>query len=90
MGMAFAARLSGARGLCRAEVAERVIRLLKRAGLPVTIPKELIGRQLGLAIETDKKASDGKIKFVCLDDIGQARFEYMTADEVVRYAAHER
>ncbi len=87
MGMAFAVRVSSARGFCGAHVAERVIRLLKRAGLPVTIPKELIGRQLRLAIETDKKASDGKIKFVCLDDIGQARFEYMTADEVARYAA---
>ncbi len=86
MGMAFAARLSSARGHCRPEVAERVVQLIKRAGLPVSIPKELIGRHLVLAIETDKKASAGRIKFVCLEDIGRTRFEYLTSDEVVRHA----
>ena len=83
IGMAFAARLSHARGLCSAAVAERIVALLRRAGLPTEIPKELVGRHLALAIEADKKVSAGKVKFVCIEDIGRARFEYLTGDEVL-------
>lgn len=88
MGMAFAARLSNARGLCRPQVAQRVIRLLQRAGLPVDIPQELFGQPLAVAMETDKKAAGGKIKFVCLEEIGRARFELLTAEEIVAGVEH--
>jgi 3-dehydroquinate synthase len=83
MGMAFAARLCSARGYCPPNAAERVIRLLERAGLPVEIPEELVGNPLALAMETDKKAAGGKIRFVCLEEIGKARFEFLTAEEIV-------
>jgi 3-dehydroquinate synthase len=83
MGMAFAARLCRARGYCPPNAAERVIRLLERAGLPVEIPEELVGNPLALAMETDKKAAGGKIRFVCLEEIGKARFEFLTAEEIV-------
>jgi 3-dehydroquinate synthetase len=46
-------------------------------------PQELVGRPLALAIETDKKMAGGKIKFVCLEEIGKARFEFLTAEEIV-------
>jgi 3-dehydroquinate synthase len=90
IGMAFAARLSHARGLCAASVRDRIIALLQRAGLPTEIPKDLINRNLALAIETDKKVSGGKVKFVCIEDIGRSRFEYMTGEEVLSYAGGAR
>jgi 3-dehydroquinate synthase len=88
MGMAFAARLCSARGFCPPEAAERVIRLLERAGLPVDVPQELLGQHLAAAMETDKKAAGGKIKFVCLEEIGKARFELLTAEEIVASVGH--
>jgi 3-dehydroquinate synthase len=86
IGMAFAARLSRARGICAATVADRIVALLKRAGLPTEIPKELVGRHLALAVETDKKVSGGKVKFVCIEDIGRTRFELLSGDEVLSHA----
>lgn len=86
IGMAFAARLSHARGYASAEVVERVVQLLKRAQLPVDMPKDLGGKPLALAIKADKKASGDKIRFVCIDDIGQTRFDLMTAEEIAAFA----
>jgi 3-dehydroquinate synthase len=88
MGMAFAVRLSCEQGLCSQEVTERVVRLIQRAGLPVKIPPKLVCHNLGLAIEADKKAASGKIRFVCIEDIGRTRFHYLTADEIVRFLSH--
>ena len=87
IGMAFAARLSAARGYCPPSVPARIIALLERAGLPTALPKELIGKQLALAIETDKKVAGGKVKFVVIEDIGRARFEYLSGEEVLAHAA---
>jgi 3-dehydroquinate synthase len=86
IGMAFAARLSHARGLCEASVRDRIIALLQRAALPTEIPKELVGRHLALAVEADKKVSGGKVKFVCIEDIGRTKFVYLTGDEVLGHA----
>jgi 3-dehydroquinate synthase len=83
MGMAFAARLCSARGFCPPEVSARLVRLIERAGLPVEIPRDLVGRPLALAMKTDKKAAGGKIKFVCLEELGKARFEMLTTEEIV-------
>lgn len=85
IGMSFAARLSQERELCSAETRERVDRLLKKAGLPVEIPKTLKGGHLLLGIETDKKIAGGKVKFVCIEEIGKTRFEYLRAKEIVGY-----
>ncbi|HUI26325.1 MAG TPA: 3-dehydroquinate synthase [Candidatus Kryptonia bacterium] len=87
MGMAFAARLSNARGHCDRETVARIVRVLKRAGLPVEIPREVLGRHLALTIEADKKVASGKIKFVCLREIGQTTFDQLTAAEIAQYAA---
>jgi 3-dehydroquinate synthase len=88
IGMAFACKLSAERGHCKPETADRVVALLARAGLPVAIPDEVIGSHLALAVGTDKKTSGGKIKFVCLQDIGRTRFESLTGEEIARHAGH--
>ena len=85
MGMAFAVHLSHQRGLCSATTKERVARLLKRAGLPIVIPKTLTRDSLLLGIEADKKVAGGKVKFVCIEEIGRTRFDYLTASEILGY-----
>jgi shikimate kinase / 3-dehydroquinate synthase len=87
MGMAFAAQISRSRGYCKEETVQRIVELLKRAGLSVEVPKELAAANLGLAVESDKKVADGKVKFVCLTDLGQTRFTYMTGQEIAEFAA---
>ncbi|MBI4517128.1 MAG: 3-dehydroquinate synthase [Deltaproteobacteria bacterium] len=86
IGMAFAARLSHGRGHCSEATAARVVRLLKRAGLPVEIPRQVLGRHLALAIEADKKVSGGKIKFVCISEIGRTLFDQLGAAEIAQSA----
>ena len=87
IGIAFAARVSRARGYCKEETVERIVGLLKRAGLPVEVPTELATANLGLAVESDKKAAAGKVKFVCLEDLGRTRFAYLTGQEIAAFAA---
>lgn len=87
IGMAFAARLSHARGYCGAETAQRITALLKRVGLPVDMPREVSEEQLAATIQGDKKVSSGKVKFVCIEDLGRTRFEYFTATEIAALAA---
>ena len=86
LGMVAAARVSHARGHCGADVVERIERLLERAGLPVVVPTSLAAGDLAQAIEHDKKARDGKVKFVCVDEIGRTSFEHMTTAEIVSVA----
>lgn len=88
IGMAFAAKLSCSRGYCKPETMRRIVDLLTRAGLPVEVPRELVGAHLALAVERDKKVSGGKVKFICLEDLGRTRFEYLTGNEIAELAAH--
>lgn len=85
MGMVFAARLSQQRGLCSEATCERIRRLIKRVGLPVEVPSRVKGEHLALIMETDKKTAAGKVKFVCIEEIGKTRFEYLSAKEIVGY-----
>ncbi len=86
IGMAFATLLSCKRGLCDAAISERVNRLLKKAGLPTELSKELKKNEhLLLGMATDKKAAGGKIKFVCIEELGKTRFDYLTVEEIAKY-----
>lgn len=85
IGMAFAAHLSAKRGLCSVETSERICRLIRKAGLPVDIPKTLKGEHLVLGIENDKKTVHGHVKFICIEEIGKTRFEYLSAKEILAY-----
>lgn len=85
IGMAFAAELSLQRGLCQAATRDRLARLIKRAGLPVDIPLDIAQEHLRTGIGADKKVSAGKVKFVCLEQLGKTRFELVSAAEIVRH-----
>lgn len=83
LGMIFATRLSQQRGLCRPAVCDRIVRLIKQAGLPVDIPQDLAQEHLRIGVEADKKVTAGKVKFVCIEDIGKTHFEFLSATEIV-------
>ena len=71
-GMVMAADLSVRRGLLERADADRLRRLLARAGLPVAGPALGPGRYLDL-MAVDKKAEAGRIRFILLDRLGGAR-----------------
>jgi len=83
LGMAFAVRLSVHRGLLAREAADRVIALLTLYGLPTEIPKDLSHSALALAVEADKKRSQGRVKFVCVEEIGRTKFEMLSTEELL-------
>ena len=85
IGMAFAAHLSQKRNFCDAKVSDQICRLLKKTGLPVVIPKDLKGEPLLRGMASDKKAAGGKIKFVCIEELGKTRFDYLTTEEIGSY-----
>jgi 3-dehydroquinate synthase len=69
--MVMATRLSERLGLLSAQDAERIVRLIKRAGLPVVGPDLGVDRYLEL-MGHDKKAEGGQIRFVLIDGLGRA------------------
>jgi 3-dehydroquinate synthase len=85
IGMVAAARVSCALGRCEQATAARLERLLKRAGLPTEIPRGLTPAALALAMKTDKKSGDGRIRFVCLEEIGRTSFAELSGQEIVSY-----
>jgi 3-dehydroquinate synthase len=85
IGMVLAARLSRVRGHCTQEVEDRVIRLIRHAGLPVEMPAELVGQHLALAIGSDKKVSADRVRFVCVEEIGRTCFDNLSGEEILRH-----
>jgi 3-dehydroquinate synthase len=74
IGMAFAARFAQRSGLCDASVPERVERLLHAYGLPAglaALKQRPTVTQLLDAIQVDKKAEGGKVRFVLPRKIGE-------------------
>ncbi len=70
IGMSIASRLAVKRGLCPAEVEERLNALLQKFKLPVTFPKVFKPSNILLAMLRDKKNRDGKIRLILPDALG--------------------
>ena len=70
-GMVMAADLSARCGLIDAAYANRIARLIERAGLPTRGPRLGAARYLEL-MRVDKKSESGQIRFVLIDAPGQA------------------
>ena len=80
IGMAAAARISFKLGLCSKDVCERIERLVSKIGLPIklsAVSRQLSAKELLQAMEMDKKAAGGNIKFVMVEDIGKVIFKQM-------------
>lgn len=82
-GMRVAAELSHRLGCLDAQAVRRIIRLIERAKLPTEAPDlgvELYLQLMGL----DKKVSGGKIRFIVLNEIGQATIRADIPDAILR------
>lgn len=84
IGMAKAAALSCRLQFCESTSLERILKLLKKAGLPVELPSNLSVQQLIQGMEIDKKAAGGKVKFVLCAGIGKTHFHWLTPGEIAR------
>jgi len=74
IGMVFAAKLAHKTGLCDGTVPERVEKLLAFYGLPVdlsALSRKPTAAELMDAIQVDKKAEGGKVKFIMPTKIGE-------------------
>ncbi len=75
IGMVYASRLAHKTGLCNASVPDRVERLIKSYGLPTDLSalrRRPAAIELMDAMQVDKKAEGGKVKFVLPKRIGEA------------------
>jgi 3-dehydroquinate synthase len=84
IGMVKAAELSVAQGFCESETLKRIAALVAKAGLPVKIPVDVSLQDLIQAMEIDKKATGGKIKFVMCTHIGKTRFHRLAPEEILQ------
>lgn len=73
VGLVIQARLGVKYGYMTAEQADRVVSLLKKAGLPTEIPDSISNRALIDKMYTDKKVRSGRIRFVFQDGIGEMK-----------------
>jgi len=83
VGMVKAAALSAQQGFCDQPSFERVVGLIKQAGLPTEIPAKVSLSGLIQAMEIDKKAAGGKIKFVMCAGLGKSRFHWLAPSEIL-------
>ena len=88
IGMALAARVSAARGLCSLEESARIVALIERCGLSVIIPV-FERRKLLDSISTDKKAKSGNITFICNRGIGMYAMSQHTPEELLSLSGLE-
>jgi 3-dehydroquinate synthase len=73
-GMVMAAYLSSRAGLLPIADAERITRLVARAGLPTHAP-QLPRSQWHELISVDKKSAGGRVRFVLLEGMGRAKLQ---------------
>ncbi|HEX7232723.1 MAG TPA: 3-dehydroquinate synthase, partial [Candidatus Binatia bacterium] len=83
VGMVKAAMLSVQHGFCDQQSFERILRVITEAGLPSEIPAALSLQTVIEAIQLDKKAAEGRIKFVMSEGIGKTRFHWLSPKEVL-------
>ena len=88
VGMTAAVRISRDMGLIGQDVVDRQDRLLERFGLPTRCPgvdRDAVRQAMGV----DKKAVDGKLRWILLEDVGRATVRADVPPEVVEAALQE-
>lgn len=89
-GMAMASTASREAGLASDEEVQRVVALVRRAGLPVEAPALGVPRWLDL-MQSDKKAERGEIRLVLMHGLGQAVVQAVEPEAVADVVRrHER
>ena len=83
IGMVKATMLSVQHSFCDQQTFERILKIIKHAGLPSEIPAGLSPQSVIKAMQLDKKATGGRIKFVMSEGIGKTRFHWLSPGEVL-------
>ena len=83
IGMAQAAAISVQQGFCDQRSLERIRKLIKKAGLPLEIPRDVSMQNLVQGMEVDKKSAGGKIRFVMCAGIGKTGFHALSPGEIL-------
>jgi 3-dehydroquinate synthase len=73
IGMAAVAELSVIKGTLSGKGRDAVTGLIRRAGLPVTLPGDISSQELINAMQMDKKSKSGSIRFILLHGVGDCR-----------------
>jgi 3-dehydroquinate synthase len=89
VGMAGAARLSTVVLESQPDLVERTEGLLRRFGLPLSIPANITVEELVAAMRRDKKAHGGQIAFVLSRRVGEAELVRGISEEAVRAVLKE-
>ncbi|MFH1784372.1 MAG: 3-dehydroquinate synthase [bacterium] len=71
IGMVCAARIAELCGICDKSIAQRLQKLLSKAGLPVTIDSSLSHEGIIELLKHDKKVKDQKVRFVLPESMGK-------------------
>lgn len=89
IGMCTVAEIAVRMGIFPKEEAMRIKNLVEMYGLPNTVPKDINISELLDAMEIDKKAKAGKLRFILPESIGKVRIEENVDREVIKEALLE-
>jgi 3-dehydroquinate synthetase len=85
MGLACAARLAANLEMCSAQTRDDILALLEKQELPTHVPAEYSAEQIVVAMGTDKKVKNKRVRFILPTEIGCVDIvENVPEDEVVR------
>ncbi len=85
LGMKQEASIAHFLGLCSSDVVKRQDDLIKRVGLPGTLPKKMKFRELWQAMQHDKKVVKGDIHCVLPEKIGKVRVQPLDRDAMRKW-----
>ena len=84
IGMALAARMAVEMGIFSPQECQRLLALLKRAGLPIEMPP-VDGEAFRQALLRDKKIEGGRIHMVLPVNLGQVEVREVSWEEILRF-----
>jgi len=84
IGMVAATGVSVKMRICEEDVLRRIKTLIKRAGLPIKLPK-FSKDEYRRAMEMDKKMGSSRVKFVLTEGIGSVKFKHLSADQICNH-----
>ena len=86
IGMAAAGKIAVEMGIWTAADAKRQDTLIEKAGLPLKTPDQLDQQAIITALQSDKKVSAGKVRFILPTQIGAATITDKVTSEVIEKA----
>ncbi|BAU62975.1 3-dehydroquinate synthase [Stanieria sp. NIES-3757] len=86
IGMVAAGKIATQMGLWTEEEATRQDRLIKKTGLPTTIPAELDLDDILATLQSDKKVKAGKVRFILPTQIGKVEISDRVTAEIIHQA----